>query len=403
MADFLVTILDGIVTVLPFLGPIFICLIAWQIWILYVRIEYITKIKWLLYEVRIPKAIERTPAAMEAFLNTLHQPSSGTWLDRFKDGRQPAWFSLEIASDAGRVRFFIRTSDRFKNLVESQLYAQYPEIELALVSNDYTEGINYTGQADSPWDLWGGELALAEADEIPIKTYIDYGLDKEGPPEATVRRVDPLAGLVEGMGAIGPDEAMWIQVLLTATVDKNKKEGSLFKKEGWKDAGKKTIAQSMEKKGGSEEFPGMVILSPGQRERLEAIERNLSKFGFDVGVRFMYLAKKEKFNKGNFAILASSWKYFNSSYLNGFKPTRTTDFDFPWQDPTGGRTLKKKREMFKAYRTRSYFYWPVVRKSFVLSAEELATVYHYPSVTFTTPTIERTYSRSTEAPSNLPT
>lgn len=400
--DFSALVKDVGVTALnfsPYIVPPLLAIAAWQLWLTYIRSAYIADLKWALCEIRIPLEITQTPRAMEAFLNALHQPSSGTWLDKFWKGRQATWVSLEIVSQGGKVRFFIRFEEKFKNLIESQLYAYYPEIEV-LPAKDYVNDIPYQDKPDSVWDFWGGELKLTEADALPIKTYIEYKLDKEGDTDTNRQRVDPMVGIIEAMGSISPNDQIWIQILVTAT--KDRKKASWFKKEGWKEEGKKMVATAMEKKGGTEEFPGMVILSPGQRERLEVIERNLSKVGFDVGVRYMYFSKKESFNKGNQAAIAGSFKYFNSNNLNGFKPTRTTEFDFPWEDPGGYRLRKKKREMFKAYSLRSYFYWPIIRPPIVLSAEELATVYHFPSTTFGTPSVSRIPSRSAEPPSDLP-
>lgn len=385
----------------PYIIPVFLAIAAWQLWLVYIRADYIANLKWALREIRIPMEIVQTPRAMEAFLNSLHQPSSGTWLDKFWKGRQPTWVSLEIISQGGKVRFFIRFEEKFKNLVESQLYAYYPEIEI-LPAEDYVSSIPYQDSPDSPWDFWGGELKLTESDALPIKTYIEYKLDKESETEANRQRVDPLVGLIETMGSLSPNDQIWVQIMVTAT--QNRKKVSWFKKEGWKEEGEKLVSEVMDKKkkGAEDESAGFTVLSPGQRERLEITERNLSKAGFDVGVRFMYFSKKETFNKGNQAALVGSFKYFNSNNLNGFKPTRTTEFDFPWEDPGGYRLRKKKRQMFRAYALRSYFYWPIIRPPFVLSAEELATLYHFPSTTFGTPSVSRIPTRSAEPPPDLP-
>ena len=45
-----------------------------------------------------------------------------------------------MISIEGVVRFFIWTEAAFKNIIEAQLYAQYPTVEIYEAS-DYTEGI----------------------------------------------------------------------------------------------------------------------------------------------------------------------------------------------------------------------------------------------------------------------
>ena len=58
--------------------------------------------------------------------------------------------------------------------------------------------------------------------------------------------------------------------------------------------------------------------------------------------------------------------------------------------------------MFESYRLRSYFHPPHKRKHFVLNAEELATIYHFPGGVAQTPTFGRIESRKAEPPMNLP-
>src|SRR3989344_2730348 len=47
---------------------------------------------------------------------------------------------LEIASIDGQVHFYIRTPSRIRGLIETQMYAQYPQSQVK-VAEDYTLGI----------------------------------------------------------------------------------------------------------------------------------------------------------------------------------------------------------------------------------------------------------------------
>ena len=58
--------------------------------------------------------------------------------------------------------------------MESQLYAQYPEIEVHEVP-DYAQFVDFDPGTKS---MWGNEFVLTKGDPYPIKTYIDYNLDK---------------------------------------------------------------------------------------------------------------------------------------------------------------------------------------------------------------------------------
>ena len=111
-------------------------LFAWFLWIRYIRTEYISKIDWVLLELVIPREVSKSPQAMEIFFTTaLYQSGGvGTWYQRYWLGNVPAWFSLEIVSIEGKVRFFIRTERKFKRLIESQMYAQYPSLVESFLS-----------------------------------------------------------------------------------------------------------------------------------------------------------------------------------------------------------------------------------------------------------------------------
>ena len=49
------------------------------------------------------------------------------------------------------------------------------------------------------------------ADFLPIKTYVDYGLDKDPKEEY---KTDPITQILEVMGSLGKGEHMWYQVLI---------------------------------------------------------------------------------------------------------------------------------------------------------------------------------------------
>ena len=50
------------------------------------------------------------------------------------------------------------------------------------------------------WNLWGCEFKLLKPDAYPIKTYIDFGLDKDPKEEF---KVDPISPVIELFGSIG--------------------------------------------------------------------------------------------------------------------------------------------------------------------------------------------------------
>lgn len=372
--------------------------VLWIMYIHYVRAKFWAEKDWVLLEIRLPKLVLKTPQAMETALAAFNQGYDGTIYDQIRKGFQRAFFSLEMVSLEGKIHFYIRTDRFFKPIIETQLYSQYPDLEIYEV-DDYMLNFKYYG--DGEYKLWGTETELRKDDIYPIKTYIDYKLDKPGVEEE--EKIDPLSLVAEALGSLGPGEYGFIQINIQAAKDKIKYSGLFGKeKKEWKKEGEAAVNKLMKRDVDKEEGMNFAKfqISPGEKEIIESIERNIGKTPFDTGIRLMYMARAENHNRLNENVIRNILVPFNS--LNAFKGVNGTGFPFPWQDPFKTRVQTKKRIMFDAYRKRSWFYPPYVRKPFVLSAEELATIFHFPGGVVTTPTLGRIDSKKIEPPANLP-
>jgi len=389
-----------IINTAEYWAPVVFGFIFINLWMRYVRTKWIAGMKWVLLEIKLPKEIFKSPLAMEVFINSLYQAQSGQWVDAYFKGKVKNWFSLELVSIEGDVHFFIRTNVIFKDLIEAQIYGQYPAAEVYEVS-DYTKYVNYKGK-EGDWNLWGLEYRLTKDDAYPIKTYVDYGLDKEGVKEEY--KTDPITSTLEFLGSIGKNEQIWIQILVQSTGKRFKKPGKFFKKRDWTDEGKDLIEEIIKKarKRSGSEATAPVILTKIEENQITAIERNTSKFGFDCGIRGIYLSKGSTFNVSNIYSLLGAFRQYSSNELNGFGVSHATSYDYPWQDYKDIRATKLKKKIFDAYKRRSYFYLPYKKKPFVLNAEELATIYHFPGGVAETPTFGRVVSKKAEPPANLP-
>lgn len=370
----------------------------WRNWVKFVRMQFLSEQEYCLLEFRMPKEITKSPVAMEVFINALYQTSGeGNWFDKFWKGGMRAWFSLEMVSIEGQVRFFIWTRKNLKKIIETQLYSQYPDVEVAEVE-DYAKDVVYD---PSKMDLWGTYFVKARDSFYPIKTYVDYGLDKDPKEEL---KIDPITPVIELLGSLGQGEQMWIQIVIRAHREELKKPGTWFGKTDWKHFAMLEIKTKMKRDKGDGEV--MDKLTKGEKNAIDAIEKSISKAPFDAGIRALYIADKEVYNKGNQGGLVGSMRQYGSNDLNGFKPDKTTGFDYPWQDITGRKLVKKKEHILKSYKERGFFkplYKPKdVGGAFILSAEELATIYHFPGKVASTPTFTRLPSRKADAPSNLP-
>jgi len=403
--------LDASLGVAPYYLPLFAALFFGKTWAHYVSSLFLSNLEMIVLEVRLPKEIFKSPRAMEIAVGVFHQ-ASPTFSFKLSDlynfyweGKSRPVSSLEIVSLGGKLKFYLHIRKNLKNVVESQIYAQYPEVEIH-EAEDYTPKVPY-GAENSNWDLWGTEYKLSKEDPYPIKTYIDYGLDKDPKEEY---KTDPLTSILEFMGSIGPAEQVWFQIMVMATTERFQKPKSWFGRQDWKEEGKALVEKLMKRDIFKDLAPGQVInigetvLSPGERVVVEAVERNISKIGFDCGMRALYLAPKDKFNPTNIGGLINLLKSFGTLNLNGFRITRYVGagLELPWQDPFGIRKIKQKRGIFEAYCKRGWFFPPYDRRPFVLNSEELATVYHFPGQTAETPTLGRIEAKRGEAPVNLP-
>ncbi|MFA5000921.1 MAG: hypothetical protein WC531_01695 [Candidatus Paceibacterota bacterium] len=384
-----------------YVSPFLLAVLLWQTYLIYIRSNYIKKEERILLEVKIPKEITKSPRAMELLLEVFYQTYEGELIDRFIKGSIRGWFSLELVSIGGKINFYLNIPKFFKNVVEARIYSQYPEVEIS-EAEDYVKEVTF-GQPNSPWDIKGWEYNLDKADAYPIKTYIDYEMEKDPKEEF---KIDPMTPLLEFLSSIKPTERIWIQIMIMAgkkrfdEVKKGKKTG---KKVDWKKGGKALVDELMNRNIDAKDMSVWLKVNPTSVERdvITAIERNLGKLGFDVGIRSLYAAT-EGIKPAVGVGLNSAFKQFGSDKLNSFKPAHQTGFNNPWEDPFGWRTRRRKNDHFQYYCNRSFFYPPASKKPIGLTTEELATIYHFPGQVATTPSLDRIPSKRGEPPANLP-
>ena len=198
---------------------------------------------------------------------------------------------------------------------------------------------------------------------------------------------------------------MWIQIIVRSHTKNRRWEVFSEKDDSWKDNSDKEIKKIIEKFRPEDKEKQSRQATEGEKDVISALERSLSKTPFDVGIRSLYIAEKDKFNGSNIGGMLGSFKQYSSPALNGFSPTGgLTGFNYPWQDFRGKTREFLKKHVLEAYKSRQIFYPPYKGKAtFVLNSEELATIFHFPGQTVTTPTFERIPSKKSEAPANLPT
>lgn len=382
---------------------------AWFTWIEYIREEYIGRQKSVLLEVKIPRDIMKSPRAMELVFNQLFTNSGEvTALLRVWFGSVRPWTAWEITSFGGEIHFYTWCWAKYRNYIEASIYAQYPEVEIFEVE-DYATRFVYDQNkhncyvTDYDYD--------PRSDAYPIKSYIDYELDKDPKEEL---KVDPFATVLEVIGSIKPHEQIWVQLLVRAA-GKNTGHHAIFLPEktdtGWKKRVQEAVDEvkkdAMRDPTKSEHDEDAFFNAPRptwkQQEQLRAIERHLGKVPFEFLGRGIYISEGPP---DSVTITATRWlwKPFNSpSYFNQLRPKRGHNpFDWPWQDFRGLRWRIATRRWIDAYRQRSGFYTPYANNPIVVTPEMLATIYHYPSRTVAVPGLQRIPAKKAEPPPNLP-
>lgn len=372
------------------------------------RVAFIAKQKHVLLEIRLPRDTRRTPLAMETVFSSMHiGGGETTWYKRIIEGRSRPWYSYELASIGGEVHYFVWMREGWRRPFESYIYAQYPGVEVI-------EAMDYSRLADpshGPWSMTAFEFKKTKPDPYPLKSYVDYGLDKVQKPE---EQVDPLAQLLEVMGSLGPKEQLWLQFVVR--IHKGEKYGA-DQSRNWKDEAKEVIASLKDEDKVESEYvdangvkrTSVSYPNPtrAMTARIEAIEKNTGKQAYDVGIRGIYFAPENSPYGTMGGVLVNIFKPFNTENANSLMPADgrwSNHFnDYPWEDKHGHHVAHANHAVLDFYRRRAFFHAPYVGDYNVMSVEELATIYHIPSSSITTPSLPRIQSTTSEAPPNLPT
>ncbi len=408
----LAPVISILVVLTPIWLPYTLFYITYEKWMYYVHLKFALGQGRSTLRIQLPQEVFKSPEAMEAVLAQIHNVNSpDNFMQAWIDGKHPLVFSLELVSTGGEVRFYINVpSKKTKNALEAQLYAQYPGIEVNEELLDYADEIVWNPDKYEYMSFHMGKKVKHGSDDevLPIKTYIDFGLDKIPKEE---EKFEPMAAMLEQLAAAKPHERVWVQFLLVPHVKKNFKNGHLSETPTWEAKAKKVIDAKLKRDAKpvldpDEPYERAPMLTMGERDVIAAIERNVGKYAYEVGIRWMYVTEKGKFNGDFISPMIRSFSSYDLIGRNGIGVTWRTDFDFNFfSDRSGKRKLAlKKRELFD-YKTRTYNYDQKTYSDYprVFSVEELATMYHIPGSSVITPSLPRIMSTRKSAPSNLPT
>lgn len=413
----------------PIWLPVAFAVGFWRTWIWYVQSLYISGRNPILLEVKVPREISRSPRAMEMALSNFWISSGETtFIHRAWKGQVRPWFSLEYASFGGDIHMYVWTWKNYAHTVEEAIYGAYPGVEIFEVEDyaskfDYDENVHTAFACE--WRLEPnrgrhyGHGKFDSVDAYPLRSYIDYELDKDPKEEF---KIDPLSSVFEFLSSAHPWEQIWVQlvirrcgkygIIVTHERDDEWKHGAVEMEAELIRAQSNSLPgqaykfetyeslHDFERESNFQRFPNP---SPRHKQMLEALDRQLGKLPFEFVGRGIYISDRA-LNSPTYTHLRWMWKPIgNSVYLAQLRPRRGhTDFDYPWQDAHGIRYKWFSRRYLDAYRRRSAFHSPWITPSFVLTNESLATMWRPVSSAVTAPGLQRIAAKKAEPPPNLP-
>ncbi|OGE83900.1 MAG: hypothetical protein A3B10_02110 [Candidatus Doudnabacteria bacterium RIFCSPLOWO2_01_FULL_44_21] len=375
------------------------------------RNKFMDAVKWVFLEVKVDELNEKSPLAMEQIFAALHAIHQNFTWGEMLNGKVVLFVSCEIVSLGGKVSYVFKLPERYRNLLESALFAQYPKAEVHEVE-DYLRNIPHHYDPEfAPFDFWGTQWLKKKVSEYPIRTYAQTESFEHSAQETFV---DPLSNVIEVMSNLQPYELMAYQVIIKPVNDDWKEHARhLVKKlkgepmeHGESIWGKILFTvpsllldalfsafsgpadEKARPKTRADEPPPSLMLHKTDIEKfvITSIERSLGKISYEVRVRTLYLTPKDKLNKAlRVPEIVGALRNFDDINLNGLKP----DIGHSWTDKAYKisekleqpylrmNILKRKRHMLHYFRVRSH--WKGIGKV-MMNTEELASIFHFPQV-----------------------
>jgi len=391
-----------------------------QMWKNYRQGIFSRSLKYVLLAIDVPAMTEQTPKALENLFASIYGcKSSLTWKEIWIYGRLHPVFSFEIISSEGYIQFLIRTQTRFRDSIEAGIYAHYPDAEITEV-DDYTEKFP-SEFPDDEYEMWGGELTLDKHYMYPIRTYIDFE------DRLTQEIKDPLGYTLEQMARMKPGEHFWIQILVQPSTGSWKDEGvayvnKIYGKEEKKKksmVGKATEAALTlpaelvehatevnlkpmlfsEGENGEDDPWKVFKISLTEKEEADAILRKATKVGHGAKIRILYTAKKNAFVKvertGMVKGILLQYSHLNWNKFTLYIPQVPKD-DYFWMRWV---YTKKQEALMRGYKTRN---WGIGADPIFLNTEELASLWHFPTIAIKAPLVKKAEARKAEPPVGLP-
>lgn len=298
-------------------------------------------LSFVLLEIAVPRENDIKIDAAEQMFASLHSVRKSGMLKKYKQDH----FSFEIVARKEDIRFFVSVPAELKDLVEKQIHGAYPGAQVKEVDeyNIFSE----TGYVSF------ASMTLKNASYLPIQVYKNLAND-------------PMMSITSTMGKMGEGEGAAIQMIVSPAGSE------------WQSKGQKYVTSYKK----SEADPEKATFSEDPK-KLESIGMKTGKSGFAVSIRVVVSAQSKQMADAHLRNITGSFSQFMSDQ-NGF---------------TKGSTWFKQMFMVDfIYRYRPLF----GKNESILSAEELATIYHFPNKQIETPHVHWLSAKTAPAPAAIP-
>ncbi|MBU0596723.1 hypothetical protein KJ641_00750 [Patescibacteria group bacterium] len=385
----------------------------------YKVIRYDRKLNYILLAVDVPPLNEQTPKAMEQLYTQIYNVMKPASIGMtYWHGFRQFDFSFEIISIEGYIQFIIRTLDKYKDVVEAAVYAQYPDAEITEVE-DYVN-VAPKRYPNETHNIWSCEFILQEDQAYPIRTYEEF--EHSITKDAVLK--DPMSAFLESFSRIGPGEQVWFQMMIEPVRESEWKEGVIKKIK--EEIGEKTPAKpnffldflnepsstmgevknqllgqvSAEAAPAKKDNPdknSLLYMTPGAKKIVESMENKIRKTGFRTKIRFVYLAEKAHYNPSRcINSVVGAMNQFSIPTSNSLKCKLPTSAEYFMSKQ---RENRRRNILMGAYKSRDMY---AGKDPYILNIEELATVWHFPMSYVTAPLLQKAVNKSAEPPPGLP-
>ncbi|HUD09210.1 MAG TPA: TraM recognition domain-containing protein [Patescibacteria group bacterium] len=266
--------------------------------------------------------------------------------------------AFEIVGMAEDIRFYVYAPNKYRDIVEKQINASYPDAEIKIVDEEGKGNAKEGYIIGNEYNIFSKEgkvafasLKLKESNYKPVKVFKDFA-------------VDPLSSLTSVLAKMGHGEGAAIQILITGAPSK------------WSKLGRKYIAATKKR----ESNPETAKYAADPKE-LEGIENKIGKPGFYTTIRLVVSSSSQEAAQAHLENMVSAFGQFSG--LNSFS---------------------KAKIWLKGNFISDFIYRYLPNRGMpVLTSEELAGIFHFPNKNVATPHIHWLNAKRAPAPAQIPT